>query len=384
MMRRVLTWFRAVQPPGWWVVAFLVLYACTEGPVLYFERQIGRPIDLAFRPGRVWLVIGAAGLAFYRVAAFHPFFRRDYLRWLRSTPWTVDRPLPVGPVELVPQDAIGVGALMLLGLIQPQTSSIELLDVFLFAHCLALITTFWKTGVPGFGYVSALLLGFVPRLWEDPWLDLGVLTAIYLLVHEALWRSLARFPWATEGYSSEQDAAARQEERFGLPCGWPYDRFLRDVNMATGIGRTDALLISMLVGWWVYALEDWAPAAVQPQVIMLVMFQFVLMGRGMRYFQGYSPPISLSGRIATFQWIIPGYDRALVAFALAIAALPVVTAIWIVLGGWPPRRCVSVLAAVTVLIMLATPPTLRNWRLTGRHRLVPAIPKGSRDFVQVG
>jgi hypothetical protein len=383
MIRRVLSWLRVVLPPGWWVVVFLLLYACTEGPVLYFERQVGRPIDLSFRPGRLWLIAGTALLAFYRVAAFHPFFRRDYFRWLKSTPWTVDKPLPMGPVELVPQDALGVGGLMLLSAIQPQTDSIELLDVFLFAHCLGIITTFWKTGVPGFGYVSTLLLGFVPRLWKDPWLDLGVLAAAYLLVHEGLWRSLARFPWAAEGYSGEQDANVRQEEQFGPPCGWPYDRFLRDVKMATAIGRTDAVLISMLVGWWVYALEDWAPAWFQPQSVIPILFQFTMVGRGFRYFQGYAPPISLSGRILTFRWIIPGYDRALVAFALLILAFPAVVTLGILLGV-TARQGLPVIAAVMVLITLITPPTLRNWRLTGGHRLVAAIPKASRDFVQVG
>ena len=67
----------------------------------------GRPAArLPIRPGRCCLIAGAVLLGFYRVIAFHPYFRADYLRWLKSTPWTVRKPLPVGPVELVPEDGL--------------------------------------------------------------------------------------------------------------------------------------------------------------------------------------------------------------------------------------------------------------------------------------
>ena len=139
----------------------------------------------------------------------------------------------------------------------------------------------------------------------------------------------------------------------------------------------------MLVGWWAYALEDWITLRMQFPMIMFLLAQTVLINRGSLYFRGYAPPISLWGRIATFRWIIPGYDRALLAFPLALLALPAV-----ILAGAPfgiePRQCTPAVAAIMVFITLSTPPTLRNWRLTGRHRLVAAIPKISQEFVQVG
>ena len=51
MIRRVLSRFRVVAPPGWWVVVWLAFFAAFEGPVLYFERQVGGPINLPIRPG---------------------------------------------------------------------------------------------------------------------------------------------------------------------------------------------------------------------------------------------------------------------------------------------------------------------------------------------
>jgi hypothetical protein len=382
MIRRVLSGFRVVAPPGWPVILFLLVFAATEGPILYLERQVGQPLPLPFRPGRWCLFGGAVLVARYRVVAFHPFFRDDYLRWLKSTPWTVGKPLPVGPVELVPQDVVAVGGLMLLSLVQPETESIEVLNAFLFAHQLGVVSTFWKTGVPGFGYVGLLLLGFVPRLWESPWVDLGVLAATYLLVHEGLWRSLTRFPWATEGYSSERNPALRQEQEFGPACGWPYDRLLRDVKMARWIGRCDALLISMLVGWWAFALADWISTRFEFMTVLLLA-QILVTYRGGQFFRGYAPPISLGGRITTFRWIIPGYDRALLVFPLALLAFITVMLVGASLGV-EPHRCMPVVAGLVVFITLSTPPSLRNWRLTGRHRLVAAIPKGTQEFVQVG
>jgi hypothetical protein len=382
MIRRALSRFRVVAPSGPWVVVWLVLFAAFEGPVLYFERQAGVPLNLRIRPGKLLLIAGAALLGIHRVRTFHPYFQPDYLRWLKSTPWTVRKPLPVGPVELVPEDALAVGGLMLICMTQIQFHSIELVNVFLFSHLIALVGTFWWTGAPGFGYCAALFLGFVPRLWDSPTIDLAVLTAIYLFVHEGLWRSLARFPWPTEGHLSDHNLAMRLEKEFGPSCGWPYDRFHRDVMIAKGIRRSDALLISMLSGWWFYALGAWfSPQILFQFAFMLPASQFFQ--RGIHYFRGYASPISFGGRIATFRWIIPGYDQAMLFILLAFLALPTVLSLAAYLG-MDPRLAAPVLAALLVLIGLTTPPSLRRWRLTGQHRLVPAIPKVSKDYVQVG
>jgi hypothetical protein len=329
------------------------------------------------------LIAGAALLGFRRVKAFHPYFQPDYLRWLKSTPWTVRKPLPAGPMELVPEDFLAVGGLMLFSMTQAETHSIELLNVFLFSHLISLVAMFWLTGGPGFGYCAALFLGFVPRLWESPWIDLAVLTAIYLFVHEGLWRSLAGFPWATEGHSNDPNhLMMRQEGEFGQSCGWPYDRFHRDVLMAKGMRGTDALLSSMLIGWWVYALGSWLTPQTLFQTSIMATASY-LFQRGTHYFRGYAPPISFGGRIATFRWIIPAYDQAILYILLAILALPSVMVL-VAFLGMDPRRSAPVLSALLALITLTTPPKLRRWRLTGQHRLVPAIPKASKDYVQVG
>jgi hypothetical protein len=382
MIRRLVSRFRLVAPPGWAVVVWLVLFVVCEGPILYLERQVGMPLQLRFRPGWSCLIIASVLLGFYRAVAFHPFFQGDYLRWLKSTPWTVRKPLPAGPVELVLEDSLAIGALMFLSLTQPGGGSIEVLNAFLFTHAAILVRTFWRTAVPGFGYCGALFLGFVPRLWAQPWIDLAVLTSIYLFVHEGLWRSLARFPWPTEGVSDDQDPGVRIEREYGPSCGWPYDRFHRDVRMARGIGRGDAILISMLTGWWFFALGAWISTQwLSPFLFMLAIA--LLMRRSVLYFQGYESPISFGGRIATFRWIIPGYDQAALFVLLTPLAIAAVTGLMMYFQ-LEQNQSLPALASLVVLIALTTPPTLRRWRLTGQHRLVPAIPKASQDYVQVG
>jgi hypothetical protein len=207
MIRQVLTRFRLVAPPGWAVLTFLLMFAVFEGPVLYFERQLAGALDLPIRPGRVLLFAASAALGIYRAIAFHPYFDREYLRWLKSTPWTVRKPLPVGPIELVPEDFLAVAALILLWSLDRQHDSIQVVNSFLFGHMVVLTTTFWRTEVPAFGYCTALFLGFVPQLWRHPWLDLAILVLIYLFAHEGLWRSLARFPWSAQGRRDAQNLA---------------------------------------------------------------------------------------------------------------------------------------------------------------------------------
>ncbi len=381
MIRRLFSRFRLVAPPGWAVAVFLVFFMAFEGLIRYSER-FGMPWPVPFRPGWSCLIFASVMLGFYCAVAFHPFFQGDYLRWLKSTPWTVRKPLPAGPVDLVLEDSLAIGALMCLSLTQPGGGSIEVLNAFLFTHAAILVRTFWRTAVPGFGYCGALFLGFVPRLWAQPWIDLAVLTSIYLFVHEGLWRSLARFPWPTEGVLDDQYPGVRIEREYGPSCGWPYDRFHRDVRMARGIGRGDAILISMLTGWWFFALGAWIPT----QWLSTFLFSLaiaLLMRRSVLYFQGYESPISVGGRIATFRWIIPGYDQA----ALFIVLTPLAIAMMIGLTMYLQMdryQTIPAFAALLVLIALTTPPKLRRWRLTGQHRLVHAIHKTSQEYVQVG
>jgi hypothetical protein len=382
MIRRMVSRLRLVAPPGRSVVLAACCFACLEGGTVYLERQMGRPLNPSFRLGRFYLILACAQLGIYRVRAFHPYFQSDYLSWLKATPWTVRKPLPAGPVELVPEDLLAMGGLILLSWFLPAPHSIELVNTFLFSHMVALVATFWRTGVAGFGYTAALFLGFVPQLWTRPWLDLAVLSALYLFVHEGLWRSLAGFPWSTEGAAADARAEGL-EEAYGPQCGWPYDRFLRDVRSARGIGWADALLISMLAGWWVYSLQAWFQSELFRLLMLMQSLAIFVFYRLVNYRRGYAPPISLAGRLATFRWIIPGHDQIFLGPAFALFGMGGGAALALWLGGGL-REVIPLAIFFVTLLGLTSPPSLKRWRLTGQHRLVSGFSKPNPFFVKVG
>lgn len=382
MIRRLLSRIRLVAPPASTMAGFVLCFAAMEGPIAYLEQRAGGRANLPYRPGRLVLMAGSAFLGINRVRRFHPYFQQDYLGWLRSTPWTVRKPLPAGPVELVPEDLLAVGGLVLLGGLLPAPNSIELVNTFLFSHLVGLIATFWRTEVGGFGYCAALVLGLVPQLWTRPWLDLTVLIAIYLFAHEGLWRALARFPWSTEGAAFDMRSEAL-EERYGPTCGWPHDRFLRDVRAARGIKGSDALLISMLAGWWAYSLQSWFQGPLFLQMALMQTGLVFIFFRLLNYRRGYAPPINLAGRLATFRWIIPGYDQIFLGPVLALLGMGVGIPLAVWLGGGL-REAIPLAIFFIALLGLTSPPSLKRWRLTGQHRLVSGLSKSNQAFVKVG
>jgi hypothetical protein len=172
--------------------------------------------------------------------------------------------------------------------------------------------------------------------------------------------------------------------------GWPFDRLSLKRNsspMTITIGAGAGLLIA----WWLHGglhqlFRNAAPGALQfaPAAISagLAMPCLVLMAfRVGIYVTGYAPPISLMGRLATFRWIIPGYDKVFLA--------PIIGA-GLVMGGpfaineiglaW--EFGIPVLVGLLMTMALSMPPSLDEWRLTGHHRVVAAVQFQQQQFVE--
>ena len=62
-----------------------------------------------------------------RVFAIHPIWNEGYQGWLESTPWFSRKPLPLGPVELVWEDGLILGPLILLSAVLPEPGALHLL-----------------------------------------------------------------------------------------------------------------------------------------------------------------------------------------------------------------------------------------------------------------
>ena len=148
MMRRIVARFRLVVPPISAAAGVIFAFGLFSIPQVIFGHK---PAQVGDPPARRFLILAAIALGIYRAAAFHPYFRPNYLRWLKMTPWNVRKPLPMGPVELVPEDALGVGLMILLSAIYPAPRSIELVNIFLLSHMICIVATFWRTHAASFG-----------------------------------------------------------------------------------------------------------------------------------------------------------------------------------------------------------------------------------------
>jgi hypothetical protein len=300
----------------------------------------------------------------------------------------VNKPLPLGPLELVPEDAVALGLLALVGTTLPNFTSLYILNSFLFAHISVQLLTFWKTGAPAFGYCALLFLGFFPQWWQRQWADFALLAGIYLMVHEGLWRALHKFPWQTEGCLRDFGLVNTPGTDLNPSCGWSFDRFHRDIRMAKGINRIDALLSCMLGSWWLWSvcslIVDPRERGAATGVIALGTITFAPVARWLIYVRGYQSPISLWGRVWTFRLIIPGYDQVYVGPICSLMA-------GVILFFFLPRYllipidvCWVIAAGVTAFLALISPPRLRRWRLIGQHRIGRTIADNKGTFVTAG
>src|SRR5262249_15126958 len=134
-----------------------------------------------------------------------------------------------------------------------------------------------------------------------------------------------------------------------------------------------AVLISALVGWWTFAGISLIPNAEDQQVALLFVLSLVALAvPGARfgiYCDGYAPPISFLGRLATGRWIIPRYDQVFVAPLLAVAAGSTLGGVAVLLG-LDLVVALPVVIAVVLFLSLGLGPSLQVWRLTGNHRIV--------------
>jgi hypothetical protein len=297
---------------------------------------------------------------------------------------------------LIWEDGIVLGALILLTLTQPHHDSIRIVTLFLIFHSALVTVTFWPTGAGTLGYLAAFGLGLAVRLWPRAWPCFVVAASAYLVVYEGLWQSLTRFPWRLEWSLADLfNQKALSEKLAGPYLGWPYDRLLRDVKAAERfrIGQMDAILLSMLIGWWESCLLSLSP---DPRLKETMGLAFLMGSLGLVglvvpfsrlqiYTNFYPSSISIWGRIRTGRWIIPGYDRCFVGPLLSFLAMPAVFGSCLA-AGIPVD--ISLLATITAVMGLAliTPPGLKQWRSTGKHRMVAGQISqiGNAEVVKVG
>lgn len=387
MIRSAIRWMRVVLPPAWALWTFVLMCAATEGFVrgsLWWLHHLGvdDPPSQEFmflRDLVIGISLGSYGA--YRAMGFHPVFWPEYRRWLEQTPWTSRQPLPVGPVHLVLQDFVIV--LSVLPLFHSSlASAVAIACAFLVAYLVPLGTSLAITGPKGWAYAIAFGLGLAARLKEYPIAAFVVVLILYGLACLGLRQALARFPWEHVERSSAT-RAERAESRNGKSLGWPFDA-LQPTASTPGISYLDGVLVSLLAGWWIYVISIVVASQDQQGLYMfstrMILGGCVLIRLG-RYCLPYWPPISILGRLRTGQWIIPDYDRVLVAPLCTLAVGTVL--LWgLPIVGLSPGQTALIAVPVILGITLNAGPTLHRWRLTGRHRVAP-IPGNSQELLKL-
>jgi hypothetical protein len=387
VIRTTVRWLQLVQPPAFIVGYCLLGFCLLEIPFLVSWLRGAPLVELSYVRDR-YLMTLAIAWGMHRLAAFHPVYDRSYRTWLESTPWTAKKPLPLGPVQLVLQDVILLAGLM--GLMHhTQLDRLAIPFAFLSSYLVLAAWSCWVTGAWWATYSVAFGLGLAFHLREQSASVAAVLLTTYLVVYLGLRKALRDFPWQisqrlelsltfspTEGRNRREAFKKRQ-------LGWPCDA-LSPTPVLDGISDRDGVLVSLAGGWWVYVL-----CADLQNRMLLSITSLVWLGtsggcffsRLIAYCRQHWSPISLWGRLWTLRWIIPGYDKVLLA-PLMLIVVNVFTGITIARFGQASiPYALPISETMLLLVALCSRPTLRQWHLTGRHRLMP-IYHGDPEFLK--
>jgi len=147
--------------------------------------------------------------------------------------------------------------------------------------------------------------------------------------------------------------------------GWPFEYL--NVYGTYEISILGAFILSLLLTWWLHVTQS----IFIDSRIVTCFFLFVLNVAIFRtgiYGGIHRPPISLLGRIFTGRLIIPRYDKIFIApicILLAGVALP----LGLLKMGYVDTWIFELSFFLIFFLAFSLPPNLREWRLTGAHRI---------------
>jgi len=392
----------AVWPPLGIVAVFAMAYGMLDAGLWIIERAASNlkgeissmPEIMNIRS--VILGMAAGFYALYRLWRFHPACNLGYAAWLKSSPWTSAKPLPLGPVHLVWQDAVVIGVLACLARWHAHIGPALPVIVFVMGYLIAmsLLLAFTRTWLP------CLLLGF---LWPAPMLPVmrglptaGALEAIVLVLWYGHRKSLRAFPWRRGG-SDDADSGRPERAKSLLELeiridglsktaarasslGWPFQWLSPKVG-SSPIASSTCIAVSALLGWWTYCAMVGLGMPSSPEAIQLFGVVAALL-RVAIYCSGLEPSFNLWGRFGSGRIIVPGFDRVFVTPLIAIALTTAGGVIIRHAGSWYPVATAFVVALVC-FALLSGGPAMRRWVLTGQHRYrSPARPGANKQLLR--
>lgn len=403
---------RQVLPSPVYVVIAILLIAGLEILWLVFDHLVGAgpACDkvLVIRDHTVITLLALYGM--YRVFTFHPFGNSEYRAWLQQTPWQRGLPLPVGTVSPDWADLIVVTAVGSLltdpripfepDLVRP--TLLSALQACILAHATVLSFFVWLTHPRWLAYIALFMLALTTQL--GAWAPLAAPVALAIGWTASLYglhRSWTSFPWDA---SVEWGAQIRRRwktvrnQSSGLTeddsspdripvqeLGWPFGAMSPWVPTVT-VGTGERLLIATLAGWWMHAFLMQIPVervvTALGAMILLYGTMILCIARILMYGGNHSSPLGLFGRLATFRWIIPAYDRIFLG-PLLIAVVPLVLGVaghqWMQVT---PHILFPVVAVLTLWTFVLVGPSPVDWKLTAPVHVVPGR-MNKRSFDQL-
>lgn len=378
MIGRLIHAFRLVFPTTWIVVAIVFGWCAIESTrwllPWWFQvdltELVHRMADM--RDGLVIQVAGAYGIA--RAMSRNPYYRDGYRKWLESTPWTVALPLPIGPVQLVWQDAMVLGVFAA-SMYDTQLSRWYVLSAFAIAYLLPIANCLLALGAWRHAYVIGFLIGLGIIL--HPWLPgrLAVIVIALLVARHGMNAVLAMFPWRLE----DRMPRLWQQLRWSLSGqglvathGWPHGVLAPAVLNSLQLSYRDGVLSCVLAAWIAFALMFHMPREVAASfgAMLGTCILCIPAARLLRYVAWNAAPQSRLGMIWRLRPIAPGYDYVFLAPLAALASSLILA--WLT---WqfavPLMIAYPVALATSLLITLNAPPSYANWALTGDHWIKP-------------
>ncbi len=378
-MKRLARWMSVVLPP-FWMMGLAIALAATHfvlelGMSALISWKIDKSLALVEFPtnyaGTVALIM--SGFAVWRVMAFHPGFRYNYAKWLKTTSWTASRPLPLGPAHLVWQDLIVV-LVATIGCSATEHWQIAA-PMFFFVYCMFLFLANAMAGVYWSTYASLALMSSLWLAVNHLWFAAAIGLALYVVCYFGFKQSLPSYSWTD---SVRWELNMLKELASLRTTNWPRIDVSAFGKLQEWKESRHAWLLSLLIAWFAFCVSfryladcGIGDRLAFPRELPLWLFLFGWLCcsvRALLYCSKHWSPISLMGRLWTGRLIVPGYDRVFVAPLLALATSYVLPR-WLIALAVP----LPLVAALSVFVILAITsvmgPTLSDWQLTGEHRI---------------
>jgi hypothetical protein len=325
--------------------------------------------------------------AIHRRRQPNPLTDPGYRSWLANTPWSAARPLPLGPIVMVWQDAamlLAVTAwatldLACAGVLNLNTTDVTACLIDLLAASMLLFSIVFGTAAsspdPVIAWIGRAIWPLMVYPVPDVRLVLALLMVSQVLKTVGVHGVLREFPWREPGWTQTPVQQWRESSRDAL--GWPWNQ-TGPYTPPPEKSRLAAIAGTLLWTWWVFAVVHvwvgWGNGVTLWFGLVVLITAAVRWGR---YAGLGAPPISLFGRLRYLRPIVPGYDRIFVSvWAILLAGYGLPWLVWWRGGSEPAQWAAMVLGMGTAGALLG--PTLQQWQLTGQYNLRASQQRGSR------